>query len=167
MNDLIINVLPIQGPTIPIWVPLLGGFPINSPIVGSIIAIVVSVTIAMITIKRTGDSNRRYIETVKEESERHIEAVEKTSADQIKEKRYWRDLNRKQRIKLLIQEFETNVFLYNKLLETVEENVFTGKYFNFILVAIEKCLTDTPIDNNDINHNLFLHVIPRSLLRLG
>jgi hypothetical protein len=35
MNDFIFNVLPVQGPTIPTWVPYLAGWPVNSPIVGS------------------------------------------------------------------------------------------------------------------------------------
>jgi hypothetical protein len=39
MNDFIFNVLPTQGPTIPMWVPLLGGFPINSPLVGSFLGV--------------------------------------------------------------------------------------------------------------------------------
>jgi hypothetical protein len=39
MNDFIFNVLPTQGATIPMWVPLLGGFPINSPLVGSFLGV--------------------------------------------------------------------------------------------------------------------------------
>ena len=39
MNDFIFNVVPTQAPTIPMWVPLLGGFPINSPLVGSFLGV--------------------------------------------------------------------------------------------------------------------------------
>jgi hypothetical protein len=39
MNGFIFNVLPPQGPTIPMWVPFLGGFPINSPLVGSFLGV--------------------------------------------------------------------------------------------------------------------------------
>ncbi len=40
MNDFIFNVFPAQGPTIPIWFPILGGFPINSPLVGSFLGVI-------------------------------------------------------------------------------------------------------------------------------
>ena len=39
MIDLVFNVLPAQGPIIPLWIPLLGGFPINSPLVGSFLGV--------------------------------------------------------------------------------------------------------------------------------
>ena len=82
MNDIIFNTPLTQGPTI--WLPILGSIPVNSPLVGSFLGIVVSVIISVVAIKRTGDSNRRYIETVKLESERHIKAVECASTNQIK-----------------------------------------------------------------------------------
>jgi|APFre7841882654_1041346.scaffolds.fasta_scaffold47930_2 hypothetical protein len=40
MKDIILNVLPAQGPNMPMWIPLIGGFPINSPLVGSFIGVV-------------------------------------------------------------------------------------------------------------------------------
>ena len=45
MNDIIFNVLPAQGPTIPIWIPILGGIPINAflpPLVGSFFGVIVA-----------------------------------------------------------------------------------------------------------------------------
>jgi len=39
MNDFILYVLPVQGPTIPMWIPFFGGFPINSPLVGSFLGV--------------------------------------------------------------------------------------------------------------------------------
>lgn len=39
MFDYIINVPPLQGPSIPMCVPLLGGLPINSPLVGSFLGV--------------------------------------------------------------------------------------------------------------------------------
>ena len=39
MNDFIFYVLPLQGPTIPMWIPFFGGFPINSPLVGSFLGV--------------------------------------------------------------------------------------------------------------------------------
>jgi hypothetical protein len=106
-------------------------------------AIIVSVILSMITIWRTGVSNRR-----------HIEAVSKASADQIIEARYWRDLKRKQELKLLIQELEHNIDLYQKLVEGAEKGNYKGRYFNFNLIAIEKCLADTPVDVEVINLHL-------------
>jgi hypothetical protein len=40
LNDFIINVLPVQGPTIPIWFPFIGGSQINSPLIGSFLGVV-------------------------------------------------------------------------------------------------------------------------------
>lgn len=39
MYDFIINALPTQGPTIPAWSPILAGFPINSPLIGSFLGV--------------------------------------------------------------------------------------------------------------------------------
>lgn len=39
MHDFIINALPMQGPTIPTWSPILAGFPINSPLIGSFLGV--------------------------------------------------------------------------------------------------------------------------------
>ena len=83
MNDFIFNVLPAQGPTIPRWIPILGGIPINSPLVGAFIGIVVSVGIALYSIKRAGDSNRRHIDAVQQSSNDYINAVQQTSRTQI------------------------------------------------------------------------------------
>lgn len=37
--DFIINTIPTQGPTIPTWSPILAGFPINSPLIGSFLGV--------------------------------------------------------------------------------------------------------------------------------
>jgi hypothetical protein len=42
MNDFIFNVLPTQGPTVPMWVPIFGGFPLNSPLVGSFLGVLLA-----------------------------------------------------------------------------------------------------------------------------
>jgi len=42
MNDFIFNVPQTQGPTIPMWVPYFGGFPINSPLVGSFLGVILA-----------------------------------------------------------------------------------------------------------------------------
>jgi len=42
MYDFIFNVLPTQGPTIPMCVPYFGGFPINSPLVGSFLGVILA-----------------------------------------------------------------------------------------------------------------------------
>ncbi len=139
------------GPTIPI----MGGIPI-APLVGSFLAIVVSVAIAMITIKRNGDSNRRYIDAVEESSRKHIEAVEKTSVDQIIEARYWRDLKRIQQLKSLVQELEENVKMCNNMVERAERKEYIDIFSNLFLTASEKCLADTPIDDDAINHKLLV-----------
>lgn len=140
----------------PAWFPILGGLPLNSPIFGSFVAIVVSVTIAAYTIKRNGDSNRRHIDTVEKTTMEHIDAIEKASSDQIIEARYWRDIKRKQQLKLLIQELEENVNLCNYLVEKAEQEDYYKLTFSFFLVAIEKCLADTPIDDNAINEKLLI-----------
>jgi|WetSurMetagenome_2_1015567.scaffolds.fasta_scaffold00641_5 hypothetical protein len=156
MNDFIINVLQLQGPTIPTWLPVLGGFPINSPIVGSFIAIFVSVLITLYTVKRNGDSNRRYIESVERSSREHISAVEKASTYQINYTNYWRDLKRKQQLKSLILELEKNVDLCNYIVEKTNKKEYTEEFFNFFFISIEKCLSDTPIDDSIINNKLLI-----------
>jgi len=40
MTDIIFNVLPAQGPTI--WLPILGWIPVNSPLVGSFLGVIVA-----------------------------------------------------------------------------------------------------------------------------
>jgi hypothetical protein len=42
MYDFIINTPSLQGPVIPTWVPSLGGLPINSPLVGSFLGVVLA-----------------------------------------------------------------------------------------------------------------------------
>ena len=167
MFDLIINGLSTQGPSFPMWVPFIAGIPINSPLVGSFLAIVVSVIIALYTINRSAKLNRAYIETVEKTSEEHIEAVKTASSDQIKETRYWIDLKRKQLLKSLIEEIESNINTYKEISAEVEaaqaeaaqssaaENKgFSHIYVDFDFVILEKCLTDTPIDDDQINRNL-------------
>jgi hypothetical protein len=154
MNDIIFIANTTYGPAI--WLPVVGWIPVNSPIVGSFLAIVVSVVIAIITIMRTSDSNRRYIETVREESERHIAAMERASANQIDDARYWRDTKRIQLLKLLIQELEENVNLCDHLVKKTEQKDYYKLTFSFFLVAIEKCLADTPIDDSTINKKLLI-----------
>jgi hypothetical protein len=56
MNDFIFNVLQVQGPTIPIWVPFLGGFPYNSPLVGSFLGVFLAFVVNWIW--RTWSSKR-------------------------------------------------------------------------------------------------------------
>jgi hypothetical protein len=108
----------------------------------------------VVTIKRTGDSNRRYIEAVERSSKVHIEAVEKASANQIIDTRYWKDLKRKQLLKMLVQELKNNVILYDKIVKKDEEKRYKGLFMNFSFVALEKCLIDTPIDDDAINLNI-------------
>jgi hypothetical protein len=55
VNDSIMNIYisnysisSIQGPTIPLWVPAIGGLPINSPIVGSFLGVFLGVSIGVI-----------------------------------------------------------------------------------------------------------------------
>ena len=121
MNDIIFIANPTYGPAM--WLPVVGWIPVNSPIVGFFLAIVVSVVIAIITIMRTSDSNRRYIETVREESERHIAAMERASTNQIDDARYWRDTKRIQLLKLLIQELEENVNLCDYLVKKPSKKI--------------------------------------------
>lgn len=125
------------------WVPLFGGIPYNSPMVGSFFGVVVSVLIALYNTKRASESNRK-----------HILAVEKTSLDQIKYKELWRNIQRKQLLKSLIEELNTNIIIYNQLLNDVEEKKYNQRFSQFILVILEKCLVNTPIDDDSINHNL-------------
>jgi hypothetical protein len=150
MYDFIFNVQPqVQK--------ILFGQPWDSflpPLVGSFLAIVVSVTIAAFTIKRNGDSNRRYIEAVEKSSREHIEAVEKASANQIIEERYWRDLKRKLLLNSLSQEFIINHLLYISIVNMDEKKDYKSPYSNFNLAIFEKCLADSPINNNAINFSL-------------
>jgi hypothetical protein len=140
MYDFIFNVQPqaqkiLFGPPWDAFLP---------PLMGSIIAIVVSVAIAAFTIKRTGDSNRRHIDAVERSSREHIEAVEKASADQIIEARYWRDVKRKQQLRSLIQELEENVKICNYLMEKANRNDYNEQFFSFFLLQLKNVLPILP-----------------------
>ena len=132
------NYTATAGPTIPIF----GGIPI-APLAGSFLGIVVSVIIAIYTINRHKDA-----------TEKHIDAVKNASSDQIKDARHWRDQKRKQQIKSLIKELEMNMALYQEIFDDVQEGRYLYRQNDFKFILMEKCLSDTPIDDDQINSNL-------------
>lgn len=85
----------------------------------------------------------------------HINAVEESSREQINTMRRWSNIKRKQLIKSLIEEIKHNVILYNQFVES-EKKGYSQQFFNFIFVSMEKCLSDSPIDKEDINHNILV-----------
>jgi hypothetical protein len=60
MNDFIFNVLQAQGATIPTWVPLLGGLPYNSPLMGSFLGIIGAFLVKYIAHKIKDHEDRNY-----------------------------------------------------------------------------------------------------------
>lgn len=137
-------------------VPILGEIPL-APLAGSFLAIVVSVIIAVVTVKRTGDSSRKYIDAVKEASQTQIDATKKASKDQMDHARFWIDVKRRQLLRALINELEQNLILYNEIKNSAENE---DHCFSFALTIIEHCLYDTPIDLEDVNRNLLkLHSV--------
>ena len=78
MNDFIFNVFPAQGPTIPIWFPILGGFPINSPLVGSFLGVIAAfgINYAYQSYKTKKDKIN-YINMIKSEIEVNIATKER------------------------------------------------------------------------------------------
>ena len=142
-----------QGATIPTWIPLIGGIPINSPMVGSFFGIVISVCIAKYNTDRAVESNKRY-----------IEAIDRASSNQIIEARNLRNLKRKQSLKSLIEELDLNINFYDDVLDALAQENYRRWYLDFQFDIIEKCLVDTPIDDDRINGNLikFYHLLKTS-----
>ena len=73
---------------------------------------IVSVAIALYSIKRMGDSNRNYIEAVRQSSQTQIDAIKKASQAQITQDAILRDSKRKQLLRALIRELRDNLSLY-------------------------------------------------------
>jgi hypothetical protein len=75
MNDIIYNVLPAQGPTI--WVPFLGIFPINSPLIGSFLGVFAAFVINhLYQSYRTSEDKKNYINIIRSEIELCIRILE-------------------------------------------------------------------------------------------
>ena len=87
---------------------------------------------------------------------KHINAVEKTSREQIASMGRWSNIKRKQLLKSLIEELNHNVILYNQLIDESKMNKYSQKFNNFIFTSMEKCLSDSPIDKEEINHNILV-----------
>jgi len=78
MNDIIFNVLPSQGPTIPPWIPYLGGLPYNSPLIGSFLGVFAAFGINYVAHKINDHKTRNYYRSVIiDEIERCIKTLEK------------------------------------------------------------------------------------------
>lgn len=86
----------------------------------------------------------------------HINAVKVSSIEQINTMRRWSNIKRKQLIKSLIEEIKHNIIVYNQLIEKSKKKEYSQQFFNFIFVSMEKCLSDSPIEKEDINHNILV-----------
>jgi hypothetical protein len=91
------------------------------------------------------DKMQDQIEAYKQASDEHIQSVEK-----------WERIRRKQAVKSLIKEMNHNMILYEQLTEKVENKSFRAQFNNFITVTMERCLSDSPVDNEIINQNILL-----------
>jgi hypothetical protein len=84
MNDFIINVLQPQGQSIPIWIPIFGGLPYNSPLIGSFLGVALGFAVNYIWIwisdKRSG---LHYIKLVKSELNQAKVTLEKDKNDEL------------------------------------------------------------------------------------
>jgi hypothetical protein len=156
VNDFIFNILPAQGPTIPNYIPYLSGIPINSPLVGAFFGMVVSVCIALYSIKRTGDSNRKYINVVERSTTTQIDAIKNASEAQIAEQRLWIDLKRKQLLKALVKEMKLNIKRYEQIINIANQNNYGQLWLTLRLPILEYCLVNTPLLDDDKINQLLL-----------
>ena len=85
-----------------------------------------------------------------------LRATYNSAKSYIEEMKRWSDIRRKQMLKSLIEELRQNIIIYEMLIDDIEEKKYHQKFFNFGLVVTEKCLADTPLDNEDINHNILV-----------
>ncbi len=83
------------------------------------------------------------IKTIQNETNRQIRIEEK-----------WTNIKRKQLIESLIEEIKQNQSIYSRLEKDLEEDPVKSNFQNFITVSLEKCLSDSPIDNEEINHHI-------------
>lgn len=89
-------------------------------------------------------------------TKKHIEVVEKISLEQINSANRWTDIKRKQLLKSLIRELNQNLDQYELLLKNTKSGVFPQTFSNFILVCMKRCLSDSPIDDKEINYQLMV-----------
>lgn len=117
---------------------------------------VVMIFLMLLTILSMQKSTRDHISTVEITSRDRINAVEKASKEQIDTMKRWSDIKRKQLLKSLIKEFKSNILIYKELVEIVKNKNYSQMFNNFIYVSLEKCLSNSPIDDDKINHNLLV-----------
>lgn len=91
-------------------------------------------------------------------SRENMEALEKATQEQIESAEKWQLIKRKQFIQALIKELIHNVSIYEVLQSQMKTENFSSKphFENFILTSVEKSLSASPIDDDNINHNLLV-----------
>jgi hypothetical protein len=126
----------------------------------NLITNIITVIIAIFTIKSTNRSTREYIDTVEKTSKKEIDsireniaAVQLASNNQIKHIDKWNNIKRKQLLNALIEELQYNLNIYDEIKECYNNNKIHNILWDFSFVVIERCLEDTPIDDNRINKN--------------
>ncbi len=94
MNDFIINVIPAQGATIPTWFSILGGFPINSPLVGSFLGVIFAfgINYAYQSYKIREDK-KKYIRIIRSEIEHCIDVLEQDIVQSLPEANWMSAVN--------------------------------------------------------------------------
>jgi len=94
MNDFIFNILPAQGATIPAWLPVLGGFPINSPLVGSFLGVIAGFGIKYAyQSHKTKEDKKIYMKMIKSEIEHCISVLEQDRVQSLPEDKWMSAVN--------------------------------------------------------------------------
>lgn len=94
MNDFIFNVLPAQGPTIPIWIPILGGIPINSPLVGSFFGVLAAFGINYAhQLYKIRNDKINYINMIRSEIEDCIDVLDQNIVQSLPEDKWMSAVN--------------------------------------------------------------------------
>lgn len=108
----------------------------------STIASLIVILLMLITIISTENSSKEHINSLEDATRKQIES--------------WELIHRKQSIKSLIKESKLNMTVYEDIKVDSQKEDKSGKFNNFILTSLEKCLYNSPIENEKINHNLLL-----------
>jgi hypothetical protein len=126
MNDFIFNIIPAQGPSIPPWVPLLGDFPINSPLVGSFFGVLAAfgINYAYQLYKNYKDKANN-IDMIRSEIQNCINILEQDKVQSLQEDK-WRSVVNSGALKLF--KIETELQSLSKIYHKIH-------YFNEIAIA--------------------------------
>jgi len=131
MNDFIFNVLPAQGPTIPIWLPILGGFPIIKPIMGSFFGVLAAFGINHLYQSYKDKKDKiNYIDMIRSEIEDSIVVLDQDFVQSLPEDKWKSAVNsgalRLFRIETELQSLSKNYYKINDFNEKARMQEFIG-----------------------------------------